>query len=239
MAHSHPWGTHMARRKSARYSEEDTGSDSLLIPQIDLFAILALVGLFYVLVMYPFLNPEPKQLAAERVAVHPVPFYVVLEWPAGHTSDVDLWVSCKTQWAGLAAVTATVGWKSREDLYLVFTHDDLGRPSTLNYEIVETTAAAETLPPNTECTINVHLFQRRDGSLPIEGKVTALHMKDSDTSEKLIADVKFTLTEAAQELTLVSFVTDEKGLPYWDNIETYPHAPAHKIVTISVESGGE
>lgn len=203
---------------------------ALVLGMLDFMTITAAVGIAASAVSIPHVNEPPKDVAERTTPVAPTVLYSILNWKDGEPHDVDGWHRCTVQRAS-GPLHYTVNYRQRSDGFLDLLRDDLGRPSYLNAELVQSNSEINQMPPNTVCRVNVHLYHSHTGSLPVEGHLIVILNKDAK-NEVLLADVPFELARPGQEVTVAAIAFDGDGNPLTDAISTYPDAETVPIATV-------
>lgn len=225
----------MARRSKGALST--AAGVALLIGMIDLWGNLAATGLVLSMLSVPHVNPPPQNIAEKRVPTSPVALFYQVEWTTNEPHDIDMHVHCKTSVPG-RDINAVVNYRQLHDVWLRLSKDDQGRPTPLNVEKVESISDIISVPPMTTCRVNAHLFNSHGGTLPVAGRLVAVHQKDSATLEEPIANVLFSLSSYGEEITLLVSTWDKSGALMKDSIEMYPSVKTVLIATIPAESQG-
>ncbi len=200
-----------------------------LLAMLDLKMNTSVTGLATTAILLPFVNLPPTDTGKERAPSAPVALHIGNSWKAGEPHDVDTSVSCVTRNAA-GDRTVRVWYAHRSDKWLDLQRDDLGGPSVLNLEIVQSNSEVEKVPPNTSCRINLHLYHSHGGKFPIEGRVTVVVNKDSP-EEELAADVPYELRFPGEERTAALLVWGPTGRLMREVTETFPAAATVPIVT--------
>ncbi|MBI1309428.1 MAG: hypothetical protein GC129_06250 [Proteobacteria bacterium] len=224
-------------RASKGVSSSFAGS---LLPYIDFTSLMFAVFLVMFAATLPFINAKARDIAEKRVPGPPTPLEVVLGWSGKTPVDADLWVACQSRVDGIWSDGLIVYYNRRSDRYLDLQRDDQSEDRTLpfHYEIVRTNSHALTMPANTRCWVNVHMFALNGviPPVPIWATVT-LNRNALDGSEHMILPtgkapvlddrgqpwaIGATATQPAQELNLVFLQTDGTGKLVPEATETYP-----------------
>jgi hypothetical protein len=144
------------------------------------------------------MNP-PQQSRADEVP--PGALTVQAFWPDDLDVDVDLWV--------LAPGDRPVGYSNKDGRFFNLLRDDLGfvnDPSGKNFEV----AYSRALPAG-EYVVNVHLYSRRADAKTIPVKVTVQERRPGSATE-LLADRDVQITRLGQEITVLRFRLDDRGV---------------------------
>ena len=160
----------------------------------------------------------------------PVPFFVRLRWGDNLPHDLDIWVACSNVVDGKKSNEIVVGYKQRSHGWLDLLRDDLGAPSILNEEQVQSNSEVPRVPPNSTCQVNVHLYHTHGGSLPLRANVIVILSKDGD-NETLLGNVSFDIVVPGQEVTALVATWDAQGQPVKETVKSYPDAPQTPIAT--------
>jgi hypothetical protein len=159
---------------------------------MDIFSLLFLsVGIVLAVVIL-LINDPKKQ---DNEAPDPQGTLIVqIYWPEYHC-DVDLWVR--------GPDNVSVGYSNKGAAVFNLLRDDLGLTSDLS-GVNEEVAVSRGLP-NGQYIINVHLFQKKAGILPIPVKlVVGLKMHGGFYQQLFVVDTE--LTAEGQERTMARFV---------------------------------
>jgi len=161
--------------------------------------MLALLGFMaLVIVLLPHLRPPGD--AVETVAA---PGNVIVEahWPDDLRADVDLWVQ--------APGDAPVGYSNMGGRLFNLLRDDLGDErdaSARNYEVSYSRGLAAG-----EYTINLHLYDNKDGRYPVPVQVAVSLKSNPDRSARRFLAKEILLVSRGQEVTAYRFRLTEKG----------------------------
>ncbi len=208
----------------------------VLLGFLDLSVSTQTVGLAAASLSIPYVNPKSTANGDKKLSVEPVALYARLQWEKGKPHDVDFWVRCNTLANGGKGEVADANWKSRNAPWFDLIKDDVGGPSYLNEEQVQSNSqAGGRIPPNTTCRFNVHLYHSHEGGFPLEGIMLVIQDKDSD-QEVLVGDIAFTLSFPGQELTILTAVWDERGNLIPDSISMFPSVSTVAIATATPPS---
>ncbi len=231
----------MRRARRDRSSPFGLGSSStafmvVLLGFLDLSVSTQTVGLAAASLSIPYVNPKSTANGDKKLSVAPVALYARLQWEKGKPHDVDFWVRCNTLADAGKGEVQDANWKSRNATWFDLIKDDVGGPSYLNEEQVQSNSQAEGLiPPNTTCRLNVHLYHSHEGQFPLQGSVLVIQDKDSD-QEILVGDVSFSLMFPGQELTILTAVWDERGNLIPEGTSVFPEAAMVAIATATPPS---
>lgn len=162
-------------------------------------ALGAIVVALIVLLFH--INPPKKEDADKQRARGNIRVEVI--WDKNTNVDIDTWVR--------APGDTPVGYSNLNGRVFNLVRDDLGSHADLtemNYEV----AFSRGIPPG-KWTINLHWYSNSHGAVEVPVKVLITIKKDdSETSKSApiqIMSKHVTLTAVGQELTVVSFETDE------------------------------
>ncbi len=197
---------------------------------LDLTINTQMVGLAAAALSTPFVNPPPTNTGEKRLPVSPVPLFARLTWDNGLPHDLDLWIACYNLVGAQKDNTFIIGYLHKSSGWMDLLRDDQGGPSYLNEERAQSNSEIRTVPPNTACTFNVHLYSRHGGKLPVAGELLVIQNKDAD-AETLVGNVTFTLESPGQEITVLSAVWDTHGNLIPDAVEAYPAVKTNLIAT--------
>lgn len=222
-------------RNAARGSPFGLGTSSavflgLLLGFVDLTTNTQMLGLAAAAISTPFVNPPPKNNGDKKLNVTPTPFYIRIRWKDGAPHDIDTWVRCYNLVEGTRGNEITIGYSRKSHGWLDLLRDDLGGPSYLNEESVQSNSTIPRMLPNTTCRINLHLYHSHGGKLPVVGNVVVIQDKDSD-DETLVGDVEFQLDFPGQEITTIVATWDDHGNLIQEAVEKFPEAPVELIAT--------
>lgn len=206
----------------------------VLLGFLDLSTTTQMAGLASAGLAIPYVNPKSENNGDKKVAVSPVPLFARVQWKGGWPHDLDFWVQCFNLANGEKTNYVNVNYKQKAGLWLDLVKDDLGGPSYLNEEQVQSNSQVQGVPNNTSCTFNVHLYHSHGGAFPLEGSIIVIQDKDSD-QEVLIADLSFLVAFPGEEMTLVSAVWDDRGNFLPEGSSVYPDVPTKSIATASPE----
>lgn len=201
-----------------------------LLGWVDITTNASVTGLAAAALSIPHVNPPPKNQADKRVPVTPVPFFVRLRWGDGLPHDLDMWVACHQTVGGTRTNEIIVGYRQKSMGWIDLLRDDLGTPSILNEEQVQSNSDVTRIPAHTTCRINVHLYNSNGGPLPIRGNVIAILNKDG-ADEYLLGNVAFDLVVPGQEITALTATWGEGGMLIRDSVKAYPAAPQEMVAT--------
>jgi hypothetical protein len=145
-------------------------------------------------------NPPTKSAAAAGIAA-PGNVIVEAQWRDGIDADVDLWVA--------APGDKPVGYSNKSGTVFSLLRDDLGLardPTSANYEV----AYGRGMPAG-EYVVNVHMYQGRALTWPLEVKVVASLKPDArDGAQELVKTV-VPLRRENEEVTAFRFRLDGRG----------------------------
>lgn len=217
------------RRGLGAHSKLLAAVGMVFVGWVDLTTNTSITGLASAALSIPYVNPPPKNNADKRVPVTPVPFFVRMRWGDGLPHDIDLWVRCKILVDG-QPTEITVGYAQRSHRFLDLLRDDLGGPSVLNEEQVQSNSEVTRVPPNSTCWINAHLYNSHGGAIPVRVNVIVILNKDAD-NEYLLGNVDFDIVVPGQEVTALIASWGAEGQPIKESVKVYPAAPQLPIAT--------
>ena len=202
----------------------------LLLVNTDVSTNVAVTGISAAGIAIPYVNPPPKNNGEKRLAVTPVALFERLTWGSRLPHDLDIWTQCYNLVNGEKSNEITIGYNRKSQLWIDLSRDIQGG-LVINEENLQSNAHAPTVPPNTFCRFNVHLWHSHGGPLPVVGHMIVIQNKDSD-NEKQLGDVTFSIVVPGQEVTVLTAVWDERGNPIMDAIESYPNVGTVPIATL-------
>lgn len=160
--------------------------------------LLALAGFVMVaLLLLPHVNPPGRQ--ADGASDPPGNVNVLVRWPDGWRTDVDLWAQVPGDVA--------VGYSNKGGLVANLLRDDLGGhgdPLGMNFENVYTRGVV----PG-EYTVNLHLFRNLQGTYPVPVEVAVECRKDSTSTTAYVVSRAVELHREGEEVTAIRFALDE------------------------------
>lgn len=161
--------------------------------------MLVLMGFVAIVVLLlPHLNPPVR---ADESMAPPGNVIVEVRWLDEVDADVDLWVE--------APGDAPVGYSNLGGLVFDLLRDDRGHyrdVAALNYEVAFSRGA-----PAGDYTVNLHLYSKNQGDLPVSAQVTVSVRADDGRTIRRIAFREVELTHVGEELTVVRFSLAEGG----------------------------
>ncbi len=165
---------------------------------------LAFIALFVLAVLLI----APKKVEAEGKVTPKAEFLIVLDWPSGSLSDIDLHVK--------GPDGKVVFFGNRETALMFLDRDQLG---AVNNTVVmpdgeqksvndrREIITIRTVMPG-EIIVNAHYYSQRSGDVaPVPVKLTVTKLNPF----KIITVAEAVLEEKGQEITLANFVLDEAG----------------------------
>ena len=180
------------------------------------FRDVTLIVLFGFISIVVLLLPHLK--TAEEIEAGEKPpgnLTVMITWPAGWDTDVDLWV--------LAPGDRPVGYSNRGGIVFDLLRDDRGNifdDYALNYEYAFTRGV-----PAGEYVINLHLFGNPQGEypVPVTVEVSLSQEKPARTVQTLlIADQPILLQKPGEEITVFRFRMTSDGRMVPGSVNTIP-----------------
>jgi len=186
-------------------------------PQPDIaFRDVTLIVLFGFIAIVVLLLPHLKQAEEEESGKKPPGnLTVMITWPAGWDTDVDLWV--------LAPGDKPVGYSNRGGIVFDLLRDDRGNildEYALNYEYAFTRGV-----PAGEYVINLHLFGNAQGTYPVPVSVeVSLSVEDASRTVRtlLIVDEPVLLQRIGEEITVFRFRMNADGRIVPGSVNTIP-----------------
>lgn len=178
------------RHRRAHLVEEEAGLSSAfsgtVLMQNDLWSLLLMIFLFAALLSVSLINPKARDIADKRVPGPPTPLEVVIGWSKNQPADVDMWMACQSLVDGKWGDGMMIMYNRRSDTWLDLQRDDLGNTPSAHFEVIRSNSEVKSIPPNTRCWVNAHLYALHGGRLPLEvfASVT-LNRNAGDGSEKL------------------------------------------------------
>ncbi len=175
----------------------DDNDDGTVFRDVIMLALLGFITI--VILLLPHLNPLVE---ANEPSRPPGNVIVELRWPDDVDADVDLWVEAPGE--------APVGYSNKGGRIFNLLRDDLGNTNDatkLNYEVAYSRGV-----PAGEYTINLHLYRSLDSQLPIPAVVAVGIKADRDAALLPIATGNVELVRVGQEITVVRFSIDERGM---------------------------
>ncbi len=175
----------------------DGTDDGTVFRDVIMLALLGFITI--VILLLPHLNPPVE---ASDPSQPPGNVIVELRWPDNIDADVDLWVE--------APGDTPVGYSNKGGRIFNLLRDDLGHSNDatkLNYEI----AFSRGIPAG-EYTVNLHLYRSKHRYLPIPAVVVVGIKADRDAALLPIATGNVELVRVGQEITVVRFSIDERGM---------------------------
>lgn len=161
--------------------------------------MLVLMGFVAIVVLLlPHLNPPVR---ADGSMAPPGNVIVEVRWLDEVDADVDLWVE--------APGDAPVGYSNLGGLVFDLLRDDRGHyrdVAALNYEVAFSRGASAG-----DYTVNLHLYSKNQGDLPVSAQVTVSVRADDGRTIRRIAFREVELTHVGEELTVVRFSLAEGG----------------------------
>jgi len=218
-------------RNTARSAATTAAILALTVGVIDLSTNTSATGILTAAVAIPHINPPPRDIAEKRTSVTPNALFIQIRWPNGFPHDVDTYLQCYVEGSdGKKHNMVNVNFRQKSDKWLNLKVDDLGRPSVINVEEVQSNSQVATVPPLTFCRLNVHLYHSHGGIMPFTGVFAMIADKDAD-NEKLLASGEFVISEPGEESTLVTVSWDTRGRPILSSIKSYPNVDTVGIAT--------
>ncbi|MCZ6744791.1 MAG: hypothetical protein O7D31_08980 [Alphaproteobacteria bacterium] len=175
----------------------DDGDDGTVFRDVIMLALLGFVTI--VILLLPHLNPPVE---ANEPSQPPGNIIVELRWPDDVDADVDLWVE--------APGDMPVGYSNKGGRIFNLLRDDLGNTNDatkLNYEV----AYSRGIPAG-EYTVNLHLYRSKNRYLPIPAVVAVGIKADRNAAVLPITTGNVELVRVGQEITVVRFAIDERGM---------------------------
>lgn len=203
-----------------------------MTPLLDIIFLLVVVLAVALRIQMPFINPPPTGEEKRTVDLAPSAIYVQVEWEFAAPHDLDTYLNCRV-FLKQGEADVSVNFRQKEAGFLSLTRDDLGRPSPENFEVVLGNSELPRLPPNSLCTLNVHLYSAKGGALPIQGRFHAILHKDHVDELPLtpVDGTSFALTHKGQEITLLQLLIDEAGAVMPDVTVLYPNTAEQCLAT--------
>ena len=175
----------------------DEDDDGTVFRDVIMLALLGFITI--VILLLPHVNPP---VDANEASQPPGNVIVELRWPDHLDADVDLWVE--------APGDAPVGYSNKGGRIFNLLRDDLGHDNDatkLNYEV----AYSRGIPAG-EYTVNLHLYRSKHRYLPIPAVVAVGIKADRNADLLPIATGNVELVRVGQEITVVRFTIDERGM---------------------------
>jgi hypothetical protein len=182
------------------------------------FRDVTLIVLFGFISIVVLLLPHLK--TAEEIEAGEKPpgnLTVMITWPVGWDTDVDLWV--------LAPGDRPVGYSNRGGIVFDLLRDDRGNifdNYALNYEYAFTRG----VPPG-EYVVNLHLFGNPEGEYPVPVTVEVSLSQETPSrtvQTLLIVDEPVLLKETGEEVTVFRFRMTKDGRLVPGSVNTIPKA---------------
>ena len=203
---------------------------AFLIGSVDLGTITTATGVITAMFSIPYVNPPPRNLADKSTPVAPVALYIQIVWPDGYPHDIDTWITCHNIAGGEQTNHLVVNYKQKSDLWVDLLRDDLGGPSIINLEQVQSNSEAPVVPPHAFCRVNAHLYHSHGGVLPVSGTLLVIANKDGE-DEQLISSLAFTIRSPGEEITLLRVAWDGHSKVVKNSIAMWPDVETVKIAT--------
>lgn len=180
----------MRRRRRAHLAEEEAGLSpafsGTVLMQNDQWSLMLMVFLFIAFISVPLINPKARDIADKRVPGPLIPLEVVIGWSKDQPADIDLWMACQSFVDNKWSDGMMIMFNRRSDTWLDLQRDDLGNAPTAHFEVIRSNSEVQSIPPNTQCWVNAHLYALHEASLPLNifASVT-INRNAADGSEKL------------------------------------------------------
>ncbi|QQG38289.1 MAG: hypothetical protein HYS26_01940 [Candidatus Kaiserbacteria bacterium] len=205
---------------------------SAIMGFVENMILVVVVFLFAGAIAIPQVNPPPRDGIEKRQTTEPTPFYIEMRWADQLPHDLDLYITCYSLVNMQRTDPTVVFYNRKSSRWLNLLHDATGYPrSQRNVEEARVNSSVRTVPKNTVCLINTHIWSRHGGPLPVKGTVLAIANKDSPR-QKTIVNLEFTIGQVGEECSLAQIVWDEKSDVLFDSVETYPNLPTQRIATV-------
>lgn len=217
----------MRKRKAKENSIIDPFTATGLLENMTLLGMVAIIGLM----VLPHVNPPPRNLADDQTPTEPTPIYWQLKWADKLPHDVDTYIRCYTTVNGNQIEIITVWYAQRNSGWLGLGYDSRGYPSAeTNVEQVQANSSVSRVPPNTRCRVNVHLFDRHGGNLPIYGNFLAVTDRGSP-QQLTVANIPFIIDKIGLECSLAEMRWDAAGQLIPSSVRLHPNLETVRIAT--------
>lgn len=175
------------------------------------------------------MNPPPREGVQVKMSTEPTPLSIEMRWENKLSHDIDINVACFNLVNGEMSNPILVYYGRTSEKWLTLIKDATGFPrSSRNVEEVRVNPTVLTVPENSTCRVNAHIYNRHGGELPVRVSLIAIANKDAP-NQALIAQVFFPISQVGEECTVLSITWDERGEFIPASVETYPKLPTVRI----------